>query len=265
MGSGLMRGLISAGCPPSRLSGVDCSEALTSSLERQLQCSMYTNPAAAIAAAEVVVLAVKPQQALELLPQIRGKLATSAVLVSIMAGIDMAQLRHGVGHSVLVRAMPNLPVTVKSGITALVAGSDTPQSARDLATMVFAASGEVVWLQNEESMDAVTAISGSGPAYFFYLMECLQKSAVAVGLDPATARSLVLHTALGAARIATAEGALEPAGLRANVTSPGGTTEAAIKQLDAAAVAAIVDAAVIAARDRSVALRKNLPDMEDKE
>ena len=262
MGAGIMRSLVAAGCDPGRITGIEQSGQLRDKLRQQLGCNMHESIEDGAVNSQVVLLAVKPHQAAQLMPGLKAALAEDTVLLSIMAGVELAWLRRGLdGHVAIVRAMPNLPVIVQSGVTAMVAAKDLPQQHRDLASKLFAATGVVVWLQDEDSMDIVTAISGSGPAYFFYVMECLEKSAVALGLDQASARSLVLHTALGAARLATSDGAADPSSLRVSVTSPGGTTEAALKQLDIAKVAAAMDAAVVAARDRSVQLR-DLP--EDK-
>ena len=260
MGAGIMRSLVAAGCDPGRITGIEQSAQLREQLRQQLGCGMHADIDTGSVNSQVVVLAVKPHQASQVLPALKKALAADALLLSIMAGVELARLRRGLGgHVAIVRAMPNLPVIVQSGVTAMVAAADLPRRHRDLASKLFAATGVVVWLQEEGSMDIVTAISGSGPAYFFYVMECLEKSAVALGLEQASARSLVLHTALGAARLATSDGAADPASLRVSVTSPGGTTEAALRQLDLAKVAAALDAAVVAARDRSAQLR-DLPE-----
>ena len=261
MGGGIIRGLVAAGCPADKITAIEKSGELREKLARETGCKTYSQPVAEAMGGDLVVLAVKPQQAATLLPALSNMLAADTILLSIMAGVELADLRSAVPEQQpVVRAMPNLPVIVQGGVTAMVAADTVSQQQRDIVDRIFAATGTVIWLPDEALMDAVTAISGSGPAYFFYFMECLENSAVAMGLDPAMARAMVLQTAVGAAQLATVEGAASPARLRASVTSPGGTTEAALGQFARADVAAIIDAAAIAARDRAAELRELLKD-----
>jgi pyrroline-5-carboxylate reductase len=153
--------------------------------------------------------------------------------------------------------MPNTPALVRAGISALYANSNVSEDQRELAETIMSAVGKMVWIEDESLMDTVTAVSGSGPAYFFYVMQAIQDAAVAEGLDADTARLLALETALGAARLAV-ESTEDPGTLQERVTSPGGTTEAAINVLDASGVAKAFGKAVSAARARGGELAKLL-------
>ncbi len=206
----------------------------------------------AIQGADVVVLAVKPQVlgvVLKGLP-----VEPSQLLVSIAAGVPVAALRDW-SHpdQLIVRCMPNTPALLGAGITALFAGEQVDAAGRDRAEAVLAAAGRTLWVDEEEKLDAVTAVSGSGPAYFFYLMESMIEAGVEQGLDVETATELTLETAYGAALMAR-ERTSTPAELRANVTSPGGTTAAAIGSLDEADAGSTIRRALAAAGARSKSL-----------
>ncbi|HXQ31534.1 MAG TPA: pyrroline-5-carboxylate reductase [Steroidobacteraceae bacterium] len=208
--------------------------------------------AAAAAFGEVWLLAVKPQ----LLAEVARGLASLAaarrpLVVSIAAGVHTADIARWIGQgATVVRAMPNRPALVGAGATALYAAPAVPESARNTAHTLLEAVGNVVWVGSEAELDAVAAVSGSGPAYFFLLMELLEAAAIAEGLAPAVARRLALDTAAGAARLATTS-TDDPATLRAQVTSKGGTTAAAVAVLEAADLRGIVARAVAAAARRS--------------
>jgi pyrroline-5-carboxylate reductase len=155
----------------------------------------------------------------------------------------------------LVRVMPNQPATIGAGVSALAASSAVDAAARQIAEYVAGTTGRALWLQDEAMMDAVTAVSGSGPAYFYLFMEHMERAAIDLGLPPDLAAALTRETALGAARVVT-ETHSEPAVLRAAVTSPGGTTAAALRIFEQADLAGIVQQALTAARNRSVELGK---------
>ena len=207
-------------------------------------------PDAAFVAADAVVMAVKPQQmraaAAKLAPHLRGQL-----VISIAAGTRLEHLSRWLGgHSRLVRAMPNTPALVHAGVTGLFAGSAASEADRKTAEALLGAVGAVIWFDAEGDLDAVTAVSGSGPAYVFYAIESLEEAAKSLGLDPAKARALAVQTFAGAARLAIERGE-DPAKLRAEVTSKGGTTERALAVLEAGAVKAQFVQAVQAACARS--------------
>ena len=213
---------------------------------------LESDNAAAASHAPVWLLAVKPQ----LLADVARALAPLAtarrpLVISIAAGIRTADIRRWLGPgATLVRAMPNRPALIGAGVSALCAGPEVPDAARALATRLLEAVGSVVWVGTEDELDAVTAVSGSGPAYFFLLIELLEAAAIAQGLAPAVARRLAVDTAAGASRMA-AMSADDPATLREQVTSKAGTTAAALAVLESADLRGIVARAVAAAAHRS--------------
>jgi pyrroline-5-carboxylate reductase len=186
----------------------------------------------ALAGANVVVLAVKPQQMREAASALAAHVASVPVVLSIAAGIRSADLSRWLGgYSRIVRAMPNTPALVGAGISGLWAMPAVGAAARDAAAAVLRAAGDVVWFDDEASLDAVTAVSGSGPAYVFYLLEAMEAAAIDVGLAPAAARKLAYATVAGGIALAQKSDA-DPATLRAQVTSKGGTTARAIDTLE---------------------------------
>jgi len=212
----------------------------------------------AAAKADVIVLAVKPQQ----LREVAGGLATIVAarrptVISIAAGVRASDLARWLGGLPVIRCMPNSPALIGCGITALYAMPGVEEVSRQLAADILAAVGATLWLEDESLMDAVTAVSGSGPAYFFLLIEMLETAGTELGLPRDISRRLALETAVGACRMAR-ESALAPAMLRAQVTSRGGTTEAALACLERAGLRAIFSSAVTAAARRSAELADQL-------
>ncbi|MFQ5488601.1 MAG: pyrroline-5-carboxylate reductase, partial [Gammaproteobacteria bacterium] len=213
----------------------------------------------ALAGAEVVVLAVKPQTmkavAEELAAQLPGP---PPLIISIAAGIREQDLERWLGGTPpLVRAMPNTPAMVQCGATALHANERVSRRQRDLAEFVMRAVGLTVWLEDESLMDAVTALSGSGPAYIFLVMEAMERAGCKLGLPQETARLLTLQTTFGAAKLAL-ETAEDSATLRQRVTSPGGTTERALSVLQGGGLEELFEQALKAAHDRAVELARLL-------
>ena len=203
--------------------------------------------------ADVIVLAVKPQIIQSVLQEL-APLVAQKLVISIAAGVTVATISKGLsGHRRIIRAMPNTPALVQTGATGLFATADVDADDRDTATHILSTAGLVLWVDDESLMHAVTAVSGSGPAYFFYLMEAMIKAGVAQGLDEKTAKALTLQTALGAAQMAIISGD-NPTKLRTNVTSPNGTTAAAIEHLDTQQVSQHIVDALFAAGQRSIAL-----------
>ncbi len=209
----------------------------------------------AAAHADVIVLAVKPQVLREAASQIADIVNDRQPLVlSIAAGLREPDICRWLGgNAAVVRAMPNTPALIRCGATVLYANDAVSGEQKTLAEEIMGAVGLTLWVDEEAHMDAVTATSGSGPAYFFHMMECMQAAAEELALPPEVARKLVLQTALGAARMAS-EGEDDPATLRQNVTSPGGTTAAALEVLKQEDLAGIMSKALTAARDRSRSL-----------
>lgn len=202
---------------------------------------------------DIIVVAVKPQVMAEVLPGLARLAGASTIVLSIAAGRSIAGIAAAFpAGTAVVRAMPNTPAAIGRGITAAIANAETKAAQRDLADALLSAVGEVVWLDNEADMDAVTAVSGSGPAYVFLLAECLAEAGRAAGLDAAVAAALARATVAGAGALLERSDE-EPDQLRRNVTSPGGTTAAALSVLMAkpGGMAELLEAAVKAATARS--------------
>lgn len=258
MASALVGGLLAKGWPASALMLTDVSEAaLQSHAARGLHTA--TDNAALVAAVDIVVLAVKPQ-AMKAVTQALATVTAKPLYISIAAGIAADTLAHWLGgDAAVVRAMPNTPALVQTGATGLFANAAVSHEQRQQAEQVLAAVGIALWVDDEAQIDAVTAVSGSGPAYFFYLMEAMINAGIKLGLAPHVARDLALQTALGAAQMAiTAD--VGPAELRRRVTSPNGTTEQAVAVFDRAGFATIVEQAMHACAARGVSLAAELSD-----
>jgi len=260
MARALIGGWVASGVPAARIHVADPDAAQRALLAGAFAgLGVHAANADAAARAPVWLLAVKPQQMRAAASALAPLVATARPLViSVAAGIRAADLARWLGAgATVVRCMPNRPALIGAGVTALyaAAGVDAPQ--RKIAEALLGAVGSVVWVGAEDELDAVTAVSGSGPAYFFLLIELIEAAAVAQGLEPAVARRLAVETAYGAARLAR-ESRDDPATLRAQVTSPAGTTAAALAVFDAADLRAIVAAAVAAATRRSRELAAEL-------
>ena len=257
MSTALVGGLLARGVAAAELSVADPSVAQLDRLRREFGVHGTTDNEAAVRDADLVVLAVKPQDMATVARGLAGELAARRrIVVSVAAGIRLESLAGWLGRGgPLVRAMPNRPALIGAGITAAYASAEVEPGERTSVERMLSAVGPLVWLDDEAQMDAVTAVSGSGPAYFFLLVEALEDAGAALGLPRATARLLAVHTALGAGRMA-AESADPPALLREQVTSRGGTTAAALAILEAADIRGIVNRAVAAAERRSAELAR---------
>lgn len=206
---------------------------------------------------EIVVLSVKPQMMIEVLEGVKGAIAPETLVISIAAGIKVANIAAVLGEIAIIRVMPNTPALIGEGASALFA-NERAKPLLDKALTIFSSVGRAVVVDDEDLIDAVTAVSGSGPAYFFLLMEEMIKAGVELGLSEAVARDLVLQTAKGAGLLAAEadKNGESPAELRRKVTSPGGTTEAAIKVFTEGNLGELVSAAITRARDRGRELSK---------
>lgn len=230
MAGSLIGGLRAAGHPAARIRVAEPDAARAEWLRKTFDLEVLRTGADAVQKADAVVLAVKPQVMQEAVSGL--SLTTDTPVISIAAGVRLANLRRWLGgRASLVRCMPNTPAQLRCGVTALYAPPETPAAARALAEKILGSVGATCWVQDEDLLDAVTALSGSGPAYFFLLTEVLRDAGQALGLDAATARLLAEKTFIGAGRMAEA-GGRDIAELRAAVTSRGGTTEAAIAYLE---------------------------------
>ena len=255
MARSLIAGLIKAGTEPNYITVGEPDAMLRDELTNHFEVAAFSDNITAAKSADIIILAVKPQVMETALVPLGSILPEKKpLLISIAAGINTATLQSWAGSNLgVVRVMPNTPALVNSGISALFANLFSTPAQHNEAEFIMSAVGTVVWVEHEALMDTVTSVSGSGPAYFFYLMEALEQAAIDGGIDSDTARILTLETALGAARLALESGT-PPIELRKQVTSRGGTTEAAIHVLDDARTAEIIKRAVAAARNRSVEL-----------
>lgn len=251
MGGALLRGWISAGVIEPRESAVFDPVPAPGLRDLARDSSLAFNPPAAPLKLDAIVFAVKPQGVHVVLPPYRGA-ACRTLAVSVMAGVSLERLGSLLESSRLVRAMPNLPAQIGEGVSGLFAPPHVEADDRRVAEMLLAAVGETVWVRSEEEIDAVTAISGSGPAYYFLLTEALAEAGVSIGLEPEAAAKLARATAKGAGALlaSDARGVSE---LRRAVTSRGGTTEAALGVLDGAdhALRALMERAATAAARRA--------------
>jgi pyrroline-5-carboxylate reductase len=256
MGQALARGWLAHGREAASIRIVEAS-APARAVAAQLGLDAASEIGATHAGTDVIVLAVKPNQLAAVLPAAALAAGSGAVILSIAAGKTLAQIEAGLGSPfAVVRAMPNTPAAIGHGMTALVGNVRVSAAQQALATELMAAVGAVAWLADEAQMDAVTAVSGSGPAYVFLLVECLEQAGRDLGLDASLARQLAVSTVAGAGRYAAAAG-LDPAELRRRVTSPNGTTQAALDVLmGEAGLKPLLERAVRAAAARSRELSK---------
>ncbi|MEI6413655.1 MAG: pyrroline-5-carboxylate reductase [Pseudomonadota bacterium] len=261
MATSLLGGLIADNYPVHQLLVSEPDPGQRAKLASLFAIQPVSSNVDAIATADVVILATKPQALAEVCRELAAVVQIRRPLViSIAAGVRVEHLQRWLGGGVaLVRTMPNTPAMIQAGATALYAAEGVTEDQRNQAETVLRAVGITQWVDQEDLIDAVTAVSGSGPAYFFLVMEAIEAAALRLGLPPGTARLLTLQTALGAARMAI-ESSDSPAVLRQKVTSPGGTTERALACLEAGDLRQMFDTALEAARDRSVELSRLLGD-----
>ncbi len=254
MGRSLIGGLVARGIDPARIAVVDPTATVREGLVSDFGIQTFATADAAMPDAALVLLAVKPQIMRTVCQGLSTQLPHRAVAVSIAAGITTAQLDDWLGGDrAIVRAMPNTPALLGAGATGLHANTRVSTEQRLLASVVLDAVGISVWLEDEAHMDVVTALSGSGPAYFFLLAEAMQAAAVELGLPDAAARALAAQTCLGAGRMLV-ESNEDAATLRQRVTSPGGTTQAALDSLVGEQFEAIVARALTCATRRGAEL-----------
>jgi pyrroline-5-carboxylate reductase len=257
MARSLIGGLIDRGLPAQQVMVADPIASQRDALTSQLHVRTTDDNAAAARAAQVVVLAVKPQGLRKVALDLAAALAHRPLVISVAAGIRTTDLQRWLGGMPVVRCMPNTPALNGCGVTGLFATPDVPAAGRALAEQILGAVGPALWVGKEQDMDAVTAVSGSGPAYFFLLTEMLEAAGVQLGLSAEVARRLAVETAYGSGqmmRVAQTSAAT----LREQVTSKGGTTEAALKRLEAANVRAIFADAIAAAAKRSAEMAQQL-------
>lgn len=257
MAASLIGGLRAKGLEAELIRASDPGAETRSKVAAEHGIAVFADNAEAIKDAEVVVLAVKPQAMKAVCEAIRPNLKPNQLVVSIAAGITCASMNNWLGAQPIVRCMPNTPALLRQGVSGLFATAEVSAEQRQQAEELLSAVGIALWLDEEQQLDAVTAVSGSGPAYFFLLIEAMTAAGVKLGLPADIAAQLTVQTALGAAYMAVASD-VDAAELRRRVTSPAGTTEAAIKSFQAGGFEALVEKALGAAAHRSAEMAEQL-------
>ncbi|MGR9106042.1 MAG: pyrroline-5-carboxylate reductase [Gammaproteobacteria bacterium] len=259
MASALIGGLLDGGYSREIIQVSDIDADKLRQLSSRYGVTVNADNRVVASAADVLVLALKPQVMQAVLTALGpGTVGPEKIVISVAAGIRESAIEKWLGGEIaLIRAMPNTPALIRAGATALHANAAVNDEQRDIAESILRSVGLVVWLESEAQLDAVTAISGSGPAYYFLLMEAMEESAQRLGLDPGTARLLIEQTAFGAAKIAL-EVEDSPAELRKRVTSPGGTTQKALEAFEHGGFRSLVAEALSAAHGRSIEMSREL-------
>ena len=253
MAEALIKGIITAGvCKPENIFISDIRPERLKRLVRKYKVKPAKNNSELASKADIVVLSVKPQNMTEAMESIKDAVSSKKLVISIAAGVKTSRIADVLGNVAIIRAMPNTPALIGEGASALFANTKAKPMLKK-AKAIFSAAGQTVVVDDEEMIDAVTAVSGSGPAYYFLLMEEMIKAAGKLALPDDVAKDLVLQTAKGAALLAIEADSRgeSPAQLRQKVTSPGGTTEAALKVLAKGKFGPLIEAAIRKARDRS--------------
>ena len=252
MAASIVGGLVESGQPADRIRASDPFPASLENLRSIAPVATFDNNADAVAGADVVILAVKPQVMADVCDSIAEAVASAkALVISIAAGITIESMENRLGRGVaIVRCMPNTPALLGAGATGLYANASVTDSQRLYAEQILKAVGIIDWVPTEPALDAVTALSGSGPAYFFLFMEAMIDAGCKLGLNRETATRLAQQTGLGAARMAL-ESDVDLVELRRRVTSPGGTTQAAVENFEQSGLREVVENAMQAAADRA--------------
>jgi len=257
MGSALIGGLIAHDHPAEKLVASDPSQEALDALQKKFHLSVTTDNKIAIQNADVIILAVKPPLVSVIAKELASLIQThKPLIISIAAGIEVKTLEEPLGNDIaIVRVMPNTPALIGCGASALYANAAATDKHRALAQAILQCVGITVWVKEEKHINAVTALSGSGPAYFFLIMEAMQEAGVELGLTTEISHLLTLQTAYGAARLAqTSQASLQE--LRHQVTSKGGTTESALQVFEKGALCPLIKKALHAAYERATELGK---------
>jgi pyrroline-5-carboxylate reductase len=259
MASAIIGGLIDSGVDAKTITATAPNDSELAAIKQRLGINTDTDNSAAVADSDVVVLAVKPQIMRNVCETLRDSVQRQQpLIISIAAGLDADTIDQWLGgNNAMVRCMPNTPSLVGYGASGLYANTKVSDAQRDVATQLMEAVGIVEWVEEEALLDAVTAVSGSAPAYFFLMFEAMEEAAVKLGLPASTARRLAIQTALGAATMAQ-QSDKDPATLKQNVMSPGGTTERAIQHMEEAQLRTTIADAMQACADRAQAMAKEL-------
>lgn len=259
MASSLIGGLLADSKTPANIHIADTNPDQLSALQQRFAVTVCQSNNAATEAADILVLAVKPQGLKQVAEEIRETVQRRhPLIISIAAGVQEKDINRWLGNNVaIVRTMPNTPSLIQAGASGLYANNKVTDEQRNIAETIMRAVGVAVWVDNEQQMDAVTAIAGSAPAYYFLFMEAMQAAGQELGLDAETARLLTLQTAVGATKMAL-ESSEDCATLRQRVTSPGGTTEQALNTFEQGGLRQLIKQATTAAADRSQELAQLL-------
>lgn len=250
MATALIGGLIEHGTAATEIMVIEIDDTARERLKRDFQVHCLSHPDISVKSSDVIILAIKPQQMAKSLPQLVPFL-TNQIVVSIAAGVRLADVSRWLqGYSKLVRAMPNLPALIGSGMTGLYAMPEANPAERERVAAIFRTVGQVMWVGDEARIDAMTALIGSGPAYTFFFIEALQEAAKQLGFSEEEGARLVIETMLGAIRMAAISSESVNM-LRERVTSPGGTTAAALEVLNASSTSQSIVRAILAAEQRS--------------
>lgn len=256
MAQSLIGGLIASDVPAVAIHVSEPDETRRQQLQIDFGIHTSANNLTTTEQCDVIVFAVKPQLMKEVVSNIKS--TTDKLFISIAAGIETSAIENWLGQpAAIVRTMPNTPALVKSGATGLFANPNVSATQKESAESILRAVGLTLWVEREELLDAVTALSGSGPAYLFLVMEAMEQAGIELGLSPTDARLLTVQTAFGASKLAL-EINEDPAVLRKRVTSPGGTTERAVQVLQENQLHKIFQQALTAARDRARELAEQL-------
>jgi len=251
MGEAMVSAILDTGlAKPEAIRVSDVSQARRKHLEQKYGVAVTESNLEAISGKDVVVLAIKPQNLAEVMTELGGQLKSTQLVLSIIAGARIGTLSKGLKHNCIARVMPNTPAQIGEGMSVWTATSEVTEQQKGLVGAILGAMGMELYVDDEKYIDMATAVSGSGPAYFFLVVESLVDAAVEIGLPRDMARELVLQTMLGSGRLIQKSGE-EPAELRRKVTSPGGTTAEALQQFEKAGFADLVKRAVKAAYDKA--------------
>jgi pyrroline-5-carboxylate reductase len=240
---------------PASISVSDVSRERLEHLKKRYSVQITADNVAAVSAKDIIILAVKPQNLAEVVDGLRGRIESSQLVLSIIAGAKISTVSQGLNHGAVVRAMPNTPAQVGEGMSVWTATPAVTEGQKQSAKAILGAMGRELYVDDEAYLDMATAISGSGPAYFFLMVEALVEAAIEIGLPRDTAQELVLQTMLGSGRFIEQSGEA-PSELRRKVTSPGGTTAAALEQFEKVGFDKLVRRAVRAAYERAKELGK---------
>ena len=262
MAYALIKGLLNNGFDANQINISDPNEELLLNRESELKVTTYSDNTSLLSNSDIIFFAVKPQVLSSVCLELKGVVKSKHLFVSIVAGIRSSDINRWLGGNFsLIRTMPNTPALFQSGVTGLFANELVDNEQKSLVSSILSSVGECFWVNEEKLIDAITAISGSGPAYFFLLMESMKQAGMALGLDEETANSLSIQTAYGASLMANKTGK-DSRTLRTEVTSPNGTTQSAIESFQDQNFEGIVANATRAAYDRARELSNELGDAE---